>query len=74
MEKVWSVGCRKYVTFKYIIIYVNFLLAKSLHTFCETSTVPLAIRTSLADYKHHGNLIDVPLWAIETLRAVDPRP
>lgn len=43
------------------------LKAKSLKTFCEKYQPKNAIRTSMADYKQEDWLLNLPLWAIETI-------
>lgn len=43
------------------------LKAKSLKTFCEKFNPEIAVRTSLADYKKENGLVDVPLYAIDTV-------
>ncbi len=43
------------------------LRAKSLKTFCEKYKPESAIRTSMADYKQEESLLNLPLYAIETL-------
>ncbi len=40
------------------------LKAKSLKTFCERFNPDIAVRTSMADYKREGQLINLPLYAI----------
>ncbi len=44
------------------------LKAKSLKTFCEKFEPKIAIRTSMSDYKQENLLLNLPLWAIESLR------
>lgn len=44
------------------------LKAKSLKTFCERFSPRRAIRTSMADYRPEETLLNLPLWAIETLQ------
>jgi hypothetical protein len=44
------------------------LKAKSLKTFCEKFEPKIAIRTSMSDYKQENWLLNLPLWAIESLR------
>jgi len=46
------------------------LKAKSLSVYREKFSPSLEIRTSLADYKKTGNLIDIPLYALACLKAV----
>jgi predicted AAA+ superfamily ATPase len=41
------------------------LQAKSLKTYREKFSPPLSLRTSMADYKSDGSLIDLPLYALE---------
>ena len=43
------------------------LKAKSLKTYCEKFGPKTAIRTSMADYRQEDRLLNLPLWAIETL-------
>ena len=43
------------------------LQAKSLKAYREKFTPRLSIRTSMADYKDEGWLLNIPLWAIETI-------
>ena len=43
------------------------LKAKSLRIFCEKYQPARAIRTSMADYKQEDNLLNLPLWAVETI-------
>ena len=47
------------------------LKAKSLKTFIEKYRPSLAVRTSMADYKREGVLVDLPLYAIEEISALD---
>lgn len=44
------------------------LRAKSLKTYCEKYQPPVAIRTSMADYKKEDRLINLPLYAIDLLK------
>jgi len=44
------------------------LQAKSLKTYREKFNSHLSIRTSMADYKDEGWLLNLPLWAVETIR------
>ena len=43
------------------------LQAKSLKTYRDKFEPKLSIRTSMADYKDEGWLLNLPLWAIESL-------
>ncbi|MDR3316905.1 MAG: DUF4143 domain-containing protein, partial [Puniceicoccales bacterium] len=43
------------------------LRAKSLGVYCEKYEPKFAVRTSLADFKTVGNLIDIPLYCIEQI-------
>lgn len=43
------------------------LKAKSLKVFCEKYNPKMAIRTSMTDYKKQEWLLNLPLWAIETI-------
>ncbi len=43
------------------------LKAKSLKTYCEKYAPELAIRTSMADYKKQDQLINLPLYAIDSI-------
>lgn len=43
------------------------LKAKSLKAFCEKFSPKRAIRASMADYRQEKNLLNLPLWAIETV-------
>ncbi len=43
------------------------LKAKSLKTFCEKYNPKTAIRTSMMDYKREDWLLNLPLWAVETM-------
>lgn len=43
------------------------LKAKSLKTFCEKYNPKTAIRTSMTDYKQEEWLLNLPLWAVETI-------
>jgi len=49
------------------------LQAKSLKTYLEKFNPALSIRTSMADYKKEGWLLNMPLWAIEELEKLDTR-
>lgn len=42
------------------------LKAKSLKTYCEKFEPKLAIRTSMANYKREGRLLNLPLWAVSS--------
>jgi len=44
------------------------LQAKSLKTYREKFNPNLSIRASMADYKNEGWLLNLPLWAVETIR------
>jgi predicted AAA+ superfamily ATPase len=44
------------------------LQAKSLKTYRDKFNPNLSIRTSMADYKEEGWLLNLPLWAIETVK------
>ncbi|MBN2063744.1 MAG: ATP-binding protein [Sedimentisphaerales bacterium] len=44
------------------------LKAKSLKTYCEKFSPQLAVRTSMTDYKQEQWLLNLPLWAIETIQ------
>ena len=44
------------------------LKAKSLKTFCEKYNPKMAIRTSMTDYKQEDWLLNLPLWAVETIK------
>ena len=44
------------------------LQAKSLKTYREKFKPRLSIRTSMADYKNEGWLLNLPLWAIEIIK------
>ena len=44
------------------------LQAKSLKTYRDKFSPRLSIRTSMADYKDEGWLLNLPLWAIEMIR------
>ena len=46
------------------------LKAKSLRTFCEKYRPKTAIRTSMAGYRQEDWLINLPLWALETIGQV----
>lgn len=43
------------------------LQAKSLKIYRDTFNPSLSIRTSMADYKDQGWLLNLPLWAVETI-------
>jgi predicted AAA+ superfamily ATPase len=43
------------------------LKAKSLKTFCDKFHPKTAIRTAMTDYKQEDWLLNLPLWAVETL-------
>jgi predicted AAA+ superfamily ATPase len=43
------------------------LKAKSFKLFCEKYKPTIAVRTSLADYKHEEWIQNIPLWAIESI-------
>ena len=43
------------------------LKAKSLKTYCEKFNPKAAIRTSMTDYKKEDWLLNLPLWAVESL-------
>ena len=43
------------------------LKAKSLKTYCEKFHPTIAIRTSLSQYKREDWLLNLPLWAVETI-------
>ena len=43
------------------------LQAKSLKTYNEKFKPKYSMRTSMADYKDEGWLLNLPLWAIETI-------
>lgn len=45
------------------------LKAKSLKAFCEKYRPKAAIRTSMTDYKQEDWLVNLPLWAVETIGA-----
>ena len=47
------------------------LKAKSLKTYCEKFKPNKAIRTSMSDYRQEEWLLNLPLWAVETLKKVD---
>ena len=48
------------------------LRAKSLKTYQEKFSPDVCVRTSMADFKREGWLINLPLYAIETItKAVD---
>lgn len=44
------------------------LKAKSLKTYCEKFNPKLAIRTSMSDYKKEEWLLNLPLWAINSIK------
>ena len=44
------------------------LKAKSLKAFCEKFKPKTAIRTAMTDYKQEEWLLNLPLWAVETLK------
>jgi len=44
------------------------LKAKSLKTFFEKFNPKTAIRTSMTDYKQEDWLLNLPLWAVETIK------
>ena len=44
------------------------LRAKSLKVYREKFQPKLAIRTSMADYKQDDDLLNLPLWAVETIK------
>ena len=46
------------------------LKAKSLRTFCEKYQPRTAIRTSMTNYRQEDWLINLPLWAVETIGQV----
>lgn len=50
------------------------LKAKSLKTFCEKYEPKLAIRTSMSDYKQEDWLLNLPLWAVKSLRLIEAFP
>jgi len=43
------------------------LQAKSLKTYRDTFNPSISIRTSMADYKDEGWILNLPLWAVETI-------
>ena len=43
------------------------LKAKSLKTFVEKFSPKTAIRTSMTDYRQEDWLLNLPLWAVETI-------
>lgn len=43
------------------------LMAKSLKVFCEKYKPDIAIRVSMADYKQEDWLLNLPLWAVNTI-------
>ncbi|HSW36398.1 MAG TPA: AAA family ATPase [Candidatus Limnocylindrales bacterium] len=44
------------------------LKAKSLKIYCAKFQPNMSIRTSMADYKREEQLLNLPLWAVETVR------
>jgi predicted AAA+ superfamily ATPase len=48
------------------------LQAKSLKTYHEKFSPGLSIRTSMADYKDEGWLLNLPLWAVEMISSTAP--
>ncbi len=46
------------------------LKAKSLLIYREKFRPELSVRTSMADYRKEGSLLDLPLWAIETIDSI----
>ena len=44
------------------------LKAKSLKTFCEKYNPKMAMRTSMTDCKQEDWLLNLPLWAVETIK------
>lgn len=44
------------------------LKAKSLKVYCAKFQPNMSIRTSMADYKREEQLLNLPLWAVETLK------
>jgi predicted AAA+ superfamily ATPase len=46
------------------------LKAKSLKIYGEKFNPPLSIRTSLADFKQTGNILDIPLYALGGLKEI----
>ena len=46
------------------------LQAKSLKVYREKFDPMLSIRTSMADYKDEGWLLNLPLWAVEAIAAI----
>jgi predicted AAA+ superfamily ATPase len=49
------------------------LKAKSLKIYCEKFAPPMAVRLSMAGYKQEDKLLNLPLWAAETLEHIDPK-
>ena len=49
------------------------LQAKSLKTYRDKFNPALSIRTSMADYKNEGWLINLPLWALRSIIDIDNR-
>lgn len=49
------------------------LKAKSLKIYCEKFAPPMAVRLSMAGYKQEDKLLNLPLWAAETLQHIDPK-
>ena len=49
------------------------LKAKSLKIYCEKFAPPMAVRLSMAGYKQEDSLLNLPLWATETLQHIDPK-
>ena len=43
------------------------LKAKSLRTYMEKFEPTLSVRTSMADYKREESLVDLPLYAVESM-------
>lgn len=46
------------------------LKAKSLKTYCEKFSPKISVRTSMADYKRQGGLVDLPLYAIDRIASI----
>ncbi len=46
------------------------LKSKSLKTFCEKFKPKISIRTSMSDYKQEDWLLNLPLWAVESIREI----
>jgi len=44
------------------------LKAKSLRTYMEKFEPTLAVRTSMADYRKEDNLVDLPLYVVESVK------